>query len=110
MLTKRGYLGMALWSLGYNISVALAALFLGIGVALVFISARHILLGIPVIFDKWQSILAGPELVTRFPSTKSQPWPNRTWMIEALLYGGVTIVALLWFNIRLIDPLLKSIS
>ena len=47
MLTKRSYLGMALWSLGYNISVAVAALFFGIGIALLLISARHILLGFP---------------------------------------------------------------
>jgi hypothetical protein len=98
-----------LWSFGYNVGVALVALFLGIGVALVFISARHILLGIPAAFEKWRSLVTGPDLAARFPSTQAQPWPNRNWIIEAFLYSGVTIVVLLWFNIKLIDPLLKII-
>jgi hypothetical protein len=101
---------MALWSLRYNISVALAALFLGIGVALMLISARHILLGIPVVFEKWRLFVAGPEMTAHVPPRQTRQWPNRTGAIEAFLYCAVTFVGLAWFNLKIIDLLLKIIA
>jgi hypothetical protein len=106
LANRRGYIGATLWSLGYNVTVALCGLYLGLGVAFVLFSLRHILLGVPGVFRLWGLIVFGREHINRFPPP-SQQWPNRHWVISGLIYVGVTAIVLLRFNIRLIDLLIR---
>lgn len=106
-MNTRGYVGASLWSLGFYVSVALAALYLGLGVALALFSLRHILMGIPRVFAMWRVLVFGREQSARFPPVPERKWPNSSWAIDSLIYIGATVFVLLRFNIRLIDVLIR---
>jgi len=105
-MNTRGFLGAAVWSLGFYLTVALAALYLGLGIALALLTLRHILIGIPPIFEMWRRLVFGREQAARFPPMPERRWPNSAWAIEALIYSGVTLFVLLQFNTKLIDLLI----
>ena len=101
-MNKRAYFGYGLWALSFDLAVAVSAFYLGLGISFTLFTLRHILLGIPKVFELWWLVVFGHENIDRLTQPKRQ-WPDRHWMISGLIYIGVTIIVLLKFNIRLID-------
>lgn len=99
--SKRGFFGTAIWSLFFYLALAFAALYLGIGIAFLLVSIRHILLGIPKIYIYWRRLILGKEQSNALPPFHTDIWPSKYWIFDTLLYTVVTIAVLGWFNYML---------
>lgn len=92
-------LGLAsfLWVVSFNLCVALIAIYWGIGWSIAILSLRHILFGIPKVYDRWRGLFLASTTIEK----ANQHWPNRNWLIETSLLIVATIVIIVWFNIPL---------
>jgi hypothetical protein len=103
-MNGRQVLASLLWVVGFNLSVALIAIFWGIGWAISILCLRHILLGIPSVFNRWRGLF-----ITSIESTTTvnanQKWPNQKWLVETILLVVVAVIIIVWINIPLKDVL-----
>jgi preprotein translocase subunit SecE len=101
-MNRRQALLSILWVVGFNLSVALVAIYWGIGLAIAILCLRHILLGIPVVYDRWRGLfLVSTESIT-IVSTH-QKWPNRKWLIKTILLVVFAVIIIVKANIPLKD-------
>jgi len=94
-----GRLGLAslLWVVGFNLCVALIAVYWGIGWSIAILCLRHILLGIPKVYDRWRGLFLTSTTSTTFVKANQQ-WPTRKWIIETGLLIIATIIVIVRYN------------
>ncbi len=106
-MSGRQWFASLLWVVGFNLSVALIAIYWGIGWTIAILCLRHILLGIPRIYGRWRGLFLGStEPITSVKA--NQRWPDRNWLIETSLLIVFAIIAILGFNIPLKDILFHN--
>lgn len=106
-MSGRRVLASLLWVVVFNLSVALIAIYWGIGWTIAILCIRHILLGVPRISDHWRDLF----LVSTEPTTSvkaNQKWPNRNWLIETSLLIIFAVIVIVRFNIPLKDILFSN--
>jgi hypothetical protein len=106
-MNGRQGLASLLCVVGFNLSVALIAIYWGIGWTIAILCLRHILLGVPRIYDRWRSLFViSPESTTSMKA--NQTWPNRHWLIETSLLIVFAIIIIVRFNIPLKNILFSN--
>ncbi|MBP7354932.1 MAG: hypothetical protein KA928_02130 [Longilinea sp.] len=97
-MKTRAWIGSFLWVFGFNLLVAWAAIDWGLGWAIAILCLRHILAGIPKLYNTWRELVVGPQDAAKMPALSVEKWPNRKWLIETVLCSGLSAVVVFWFN------------
>ncbi len=96
-MRTRAWFGSFIWVVSFNLFVAGVAYFWSISWAILILCLRHILLGIPKIYDAWRIIVVGQEQYSHMPKITKE-WPNQRWVLESIISIFITIASFIWIN------------
>ncbi len=96
-MNVRAWFGSFIWVAVFNLFVACVAYFWSISWAILILCLRHILLGIPKIYDVWRIMVVGKEQFSHLPKV-SKDWPNKIWNIVTIIGILITIASFIWIN------------
>ena len=99
-MKRSAFIGMLIWVAGFSLIVALIALLWSVSWAILILCVRHILLGIPDVYELWRKIVVGRDEYSRFPKL-SKNWPTRSWYIESAVLIILSIGSFFWLNVPL---------
>ncbi len=96
-MSARAWFGSLIWVVSFNLLVAGVAYFWSISWAVLIIFIRHILLGIPKIYDTWRMTVVGKEQYSHLTRVEKK-WPNQPWIIETVIGLLITVASFIWIN------------
>ncbi len=96
-MNKRAWFGSVIWVVGFNLFVAGVAYFWSISWAILILCMRHILLGVPKLYNIWRILIVGEEQYSQLQKI-NKDWPNRSWILETVIVLSITIASFIWIN------------
>jgi hypothetical protein len=96
-MSARAWLGTIIWVVGFNLAVALVAYLWSVSWAIVILSLRYILLGIPKGYELWRRLVVGDQEYSRLPKLDKK-WPTPAWYLSTLVGIFLSISSLIWLN------------
>lgn len=96
-MNARAWFGSFIWVLCFNLIIAGIAYSWSTSLAILILCLRHILLGVPKIYDNWRIIVVGKEQYSHL-SKVTKEWPNRQWILESVIGISIIIASFIWVN------------
>lgn len=106
-MNLRAWIGTIIWVFGFNLSVAIMAYNWSIGWGILILCLRHVLWGIPKIYNIWRKVVIGNAETSFQLKPLNKKWPNQMWFFETFVCVLLSMGSFMWINYPLKNILIN---